>query len=1431
MPVDLKELLKAFEQQKKIRNKPVPPVAPSPLLPFGLTASSGNPQLDMAKTLLSNAKVDWQNISGLNKDPALDRDTSGPSVISRLFDILSRPNYMVANAVKAAQDDLADNSLGDILREGWEGLAGQDKTTFSDVIQQQENMANPDWVKYAMQSKQTGSPMPADVEMDSVRKFMGGFFADVALDPLNAIGANTVKKAGSLFGLGSKTDLESIPNSVTNFTLKQQANEPLPDNLLPTILTSAKSNAQPSLQGVFSNALASDKPLAGTPPVDFNQDVIGSFPKIDKIAKNAARQRHKSEITKQFKELYPDLDKTALGKMVGLYMMENMPKSGTPQFKDVTAGISGTNAAKDVLADIQKIYKTDDLKSTITGIISGGNALTSIGRKLKPKDQNVIDKISALYPDVNINDNPADIYDRLVSDAAKPLFINKSLADTDDVAPAETILDKLIAGDFTTTDNLSAQTKSRMELLEQIGEAGLSEHNSAAKLADKFIEDTLTLPNKFQKGDAAPAILNPAQQANYATRIASLSRKTKGKLDTFKMLRVGEEYLNSAGFSPSYWDGTNVRLTDVILELAQTVDDIPKIMGAYLPQVITAFRTKDPSKVLDPNVRQAIENLRTRNAINDAPQVNVAVQDALQKKDILSEVLSPAKLNEFQKVIEREASLSLTKADVSPGSITTTQKLLRDIHNQNLNATPPLAATQAKKNYIQSYVAGNERRWAPVQQAQTKGIEDVTGVSAKSLSTRIGESNRAVDWFLSRVATWYGQTDLRPEVLINTMTAANNASARARAWNSFAAKYTPEDIADGFRAAQGIKTAATPEIQKAADYLSKAMESLFSSTGISSTAEKAASVAERSGMVLTDLNEQLTYVNSPFKFSNEVITELDQVYDYSKGTDWLKSWERAKVDDPVDFMFRIGTAVEQLMSKYAFYDELAARWGSTTPSKVFNTKIRGSYKERKPSTGLHGMRDTASRAKKDGSPRKPNQPLERHHRLSGLYFPADIAPQIERVLSTWDQIYNPKSDMVRLLDRVTRAWKSGVTIYAPSHHIRNLIGDAYLSWMAGVNNPSVYKKASKVIFSEKGRYNDLESVENLVGRNAIADALTRPGDTVTRTGAGIDLTAEQIYVAAHNTGLLVHANVIEELFGDPLIKWKPLGGRGQEIAHKLSENREHFMRLAHFIDIIEKSKEKNVQKLFKDASKEVRKWHPDGTDLTDFERNVMRRIIPFYSWTRKAIPLLIQGAVLNPGKTTVYPKGMEAIQGMFGIESPDRSDPFPEDQLFPDWMREKGIGPIAEHGMDGLPGLIANLSRSITGFNGEDSGYTIVNPSNPLIDTVAQYAGMGRAEDPLKGIAQGINPLARIPSEILHGETFTGAPIEPGKYIGENIPIAAMFSRISNIGAFGPTSRGEEEGLFNQEALVNLLTALGIQGTGPYIKTAEFQERDRRREQ
>jgi len=262
-----------------------------------------------------------------------------------------------------------------------------------------------------------------------------------------------------------------------------------------------------------------------------------------------------------------------------------------------------------------------------------------------------------------------------------------------------------------------------------------------------------------------------------------------------------------------------------------------------------------------------------------------------------------------------------------------------------------------------------------------------------------------------------------------------------------------------------------------------------------------------------------------------------------------------------------------------------------------------------------------------------------------------------------------------------------------------------------------------------------------------------------------------------------------------------------DAAHGVVQGADHFTRLAHFIDAVGKGKG-DLAEIFRSAGKEVRKYHPDGMDLTDFERHVLRRVIPFYSWTRKAVPFALEGILTKPGKFMVYPKTMTALNYQPG-ENINPGQEFPTDQLFPSWITDNAIGPV------GGPGGIWN---SITGG---PSGYTTMSLSIPPLDIAQQYVN-----HPNAGILSGLNPLIKDPIELMQGQTLDNKiPItNKADYIGQQIPAIGLAERLTNVGLGGTNAKGQTQGVGNQQNFVNFLTGLKLTNTGQYIKQAQYEQ-------
>lgn len=148
----------------------------------------------------------------------------------------------------------------------------------------------------------------------------------------------------------------------------------------------------------------------------------------------------------------------------------------------------------------------------------------------------------------------------------------------------------------------------------------------------------------------------------------------------------------------------------------------------------------------------------------------------------------------------------------------------------------------------------------------------------------------------------------------------------------------------------------------------------------------------------------------------------------------------------------------------------------------------------------------------------------------------------------------------------------------------------------------------------------------------------------------------------------------------------------------------------------------------------------DYTDLSDFERNVMRNVLPFYQWTRNNIPLQLRAVLNQPGKVNMMLRANETAQSMFG-----RNDGL--DEYLPEWIRDQN-GWLSQMGAPTSP-MAWGMNLPINDLNRFlPSPDTISNP----VDFVSNVVGAGESNT-----LSSLNPVAKSVMEILTGtSTFTG---------------------------------------------------------------------------
>jgi hypothetical protein len=861
-----------------------------------------------------------------------------------------------------------------------------------------------------------------------------------------------------------------------------------------------------------------------------------------------------------------------------------------------------------------------------------------------------------------------------------------------------------------------------------------------------------------------------------------------------KILQHVEDYFLSRGVVP--YSGKKIANSVEGLRLSQVALAIGPKALADNPQLVTRILEGEPKALatLSREQVQAIELLKASEATASAPAVQAGISAGKKSAfDVMSKVQSAGRMQDELRASVKEGTETATAAGAGPVAAKVTEDYLRRVIQNPAGLSGVYSANSLKTN---GWLAGATRGIAknPPDKQFLTHVTKAAYTAAQLpppavLGGIAGAGARVREGFGALFNAAYGVKDMYPIFLREQSSALSTAARRAKYLNQIGREFSPKDAGlwhEAFRAAQadGLTAGRVSELQA---HIAKTMENLFGGTGLRANAVADSTVVGRSRIAMDELNESLRRFGlGEYQFINKkkVKDALGNKRDFSKGADWLRSWEVWDVKKPYEFLHKVQQAVEHTVRQKTMMDEIAARFGS--PKKFGDVRY-----------GID------------------------HPRLQGFYFNKEAAQQGQQFIKILNEINTPSPKVLQHIDHVISKIKAALTIYIPSHHWTNVIGDTTFNWMAGVNNPHRYTQASRVMLSQKGRYGDIGSFQKgVAGPDALKQAIARGvigTDTLQAAGLevhaagnsvigkmrnGTPLTADMIYASAMREGILPSARVLEEVATETsgiLDKFRPLGGKGQEFVHQVSEVRDHVPRLAQYIDGLLKHGG-SFEKAAESSAAAVRKWHPDGLALTKFERQVMKRIFPFYSWTRKAIPLAVEAAMVAGPKVMAYPRLMELIATANDVpgEGGGTGGMFPEDQMFPDWIRERGIGPIS----------------------GEPGSYRVVNPSTPVLDIMTMLGKPGGTALDM------LNPLVKVPTELAQGATLgKQVPIEnEADYLARQIPGISHAGRVSGYyGTSKSVAESDEQKLMN---LINMLTGAKATQTGIYQKSAQFDLRD-----
>ena len=255
--------------------------------------------------------------------------------------------------------------------------------------------------------------------------------------------------------------------------------------------------------------------------------------------------------------------------------------------------------------------------------------------------------------------------------------------------------------------------------------------------------------------------------------------------------------------------------------------------------------------------------------------------------------------------------------------------------------------------------------------------------------------------------------------------------------------------------------------------------------------------------------------------------------------------------------------------------------------------------------------------------------------VSKYGIPKDIGRDMARLGEAWT---NPKAmgPVLATWDAMNNLFKTGVTTIFPAFHTRNLGSMIFNMWRSGEGTMGAIDlkamgSSYKLLRGDMQAFDAMPGMTAQAGdkagatRELIRELITHEVAFTPRATAGRDLVGAGSQAQITQPGVRPASGngVIEDM-----IDWgkralpksradlNPLGMQGVagkqdtnslvKAGHELGDNLENWGRTSHYVALRKQGMAPA------EAAIEVKKYQLDYSNLSDFERNVMRRIIPWY---------------------------------------------------------------------------------------------------------------------------------------------------------------------------------------------------------------------------
>ena len=221
---------------------------------------------------------------------------------------------------------------------------------------------------------------------------------------------------------------------------------------------------------------------------------------------------------------------------------------------------------------------------------------------------------------------------------------------------------------------------------------------------------------------------------------------------------------------------------------------------------------------------------------------------------------------------------------------------------------------------------------------------------------------------------------------------------------------------------------------------------------------------------------------------------------------------------------------------------------------------------------------------------------------------------------TYEKMTNVESvaKAIKAFDKIQNLWKAQVLV-APSYHIRNEVGNLWNNFLANVG-PDAYVKSTAL-------------------QKRMASGTLSKADEVL-----VETMKKEGVIGTGQYGGDITQSIADEIGG---ASWNPVSQRfglykgNRAVGSAIEDN----AKIAHYLQKIGDGFSPKA------AAESVKKYLFDYGDLTWGEQNILKRVMPFYTWTRKNVPLQVEQFFNQPGKFSNVGTAQRDIES--GVETPN----------------------------------------------------------------------------------------------------------------------------------------------------------------------------------